>query len=114
MMKDMQFGETPRRPTELVGFDFVQRIPSGDWPQTSDCIPACPAIDLRCSADMELRARGIEMVRTVRHHVVEDTAADSETRIAIEVLEAFLEVVARERQVSIQFDDELPVVTGQA
>src|SRR5262245_2907227 len=72
-----QLGKARRGPTEHVGLDLIERVPSFDHQQTTDLFPARATIDLGRTPDVELRVP-LDHERVI-DAVEDDAAPDPET-----------------------------------
>src|SRR5665213_1002160 len=109
MMQDAKVGEAARRPAKHVGFEVVHRIPAGRAHDTSEVVPALSPVDLGGSANMKYRTF-FECDLSVQV-VVDAASGDAKSRVLRKFSKALLEIVRREAEVSVEFYDELPVVT---
>src|ERR1700722_20196179 len=110
MMNNAQFIKAVRVPTQHVGLYFVDRVPTGGSPQATNRFPTSFPIDLGCSSHMELGGgfkflHALEFIKNV-------SPANPELRVALKVFETLFKIILRQRQVSVELHDEIPVIAS--
>src|ERR1700678_716880 len=108
MMDKMQILKTPSLPPQGVGFYLVNGVPSRRRPETADRIPANSAIDFSGSSDVKRRTL-LELFAAV-NEIADNAASNAKLRILRKVLEAPFKIIGIERQITIKFDNKVPIL----
>src|SRR5580692_9867152 len=95
MMSHLDIEKAHRRPSQHVRLDLIDRIGPGSNPQTTDCVPACPPIDLYASSHMENRMVFQNPLAVVL--VVKNSTANSDLVILLKFKEGPFKIVGLER-----------------
>jgi hypothetical protein len=106
-MEEREIFESPGFPSQHVGFNLVNRVPSRACPQSSDRVPARPSVNLARASDME---PGIRLeLKLMAQIVVDSSASNPQVRMLSEMLEAPLKIIWSKPEVTIEFHYKIPV-----
>src|SRR5271165_865809 len=108
MMDDMKLLKTPGRPAQHAGLYLIHRIPAGRGPESANIVPTLPSVYFCCPPYVKRWAL-LEFFHTI-FKVTDYASTDSQARLIRKYLEAALEIIRLKRQVSIQFDQKIPVL----
>src|SRR5579864_6857477 len=87
-------------PARHIGFDFVDRVPPWGRPESANFFPASSSVNLCSPSHVEPRV--FFKFHRSRDIVMDFSAADPKFGILAEVLEASLEIIKCEAQISIE------------
>src|SRR5450631_786041 len=108
MVDHVDVEEAGRGPAQHVGFDFIDRIRPGAYPQSTNRFPTGSTVDLDSPTHMKLRVILKNLLSIVE--MIENAAANADLRVVAEFLKRALKVVRLERQVPVQLTHVLPVL----
>ena len=90
-MEQVQVCKRVCLPAQHIRFDFINRVPTWGGPKASNCFPASPPVDLRCTSHMKAWIH-FELQRS-GNLVMDFPSANAQLRISAEVFKALFEVI---------------------
>src|SRR5580693_4073907 len=106
----VKFSKTVSLPPQHIGLNFIDRVPPRSSQQSADRLPARPSVNLGGSTNME-PGSGLQF-HLPAEPMVDCSTTNSKQGFAVETLKTLLEIVGREIQIRIQFDNEIPALNA--
>src|SRR6267378_2165368 len=91
VLNKAQVGKRLGSPTELIGLEFIDSIPTKPGDESVELLPTFSSIDLCASANV--KSRRTPQSQVTIHFVVDRASADSEPRQLAKVFKASFEII---------------------